>query len=89
MRHDPSSQYRPLEIPRFPLLVIGCLITGILAYLGYGATFAPKASTKIYVPLAASSSSQADPTVAYFVANGETLAVSLEHRPTAFKVASR
>ena len=89
MRHDPSSQYRPLEVPRFPLLVIGGLIMGILAYLGYGATFGHKASTKIYVPLAASPSSQVEPRIAYFVVNGETLAVSLEHRPPAFKVASR
>lgn len=89
MRHDPSSQYRPLEMPRFPLLVIGGLIIGILVYLGYGATSAPKASAKIYVPLATSSSSQAEPKVAYFVVNGETLAVSLQHRATAFRVASR
>lgn len=89
MRHDPSSQYRPLEVPRFPLLVIGGLIMGILAYLGYAATFGHKVSTKIYVPLAASPSSQAEPTTAYFFVNGQTLAVSLEHRTAAFKVASR
>jgi hypothetical protein len=89
MRYDPSSRYRPLETPRLPLLIIGGLIIAILAYLGYGATSAPKASAKIYVPLATSSSSQAEPNVAYFIVNGETLAMPIEHRPTAFKVASR
>jgi len=47
-------------MPRFPLFVIGGLIIGIPVYLGYGATSAPKASAKIYVPLATSSSSQAN-----------------------------
>ena len=89
MRHDPSSQYRPLEMPRFPLFVIGSLIIGILAYLGYGATFTPKASTKIYVPLTPSLSSQTEPKVVYFVVNGETLAMSLKHRSPTFNVASR
>lgn len=89
MRRDPSYDYRPLELPRFPLLVIGGLIIAILGYLGYSESLSARPSARVYVPLASSTSSPTSSKVAYFVADGKTLAVSLKARPAAFNVASR